>query len=237
MSIININGQDYEQITPNLDPIWNRTMIVGTITITDGINRGFYYTSPHNKLWKLTDYALNIQNKTPNFQQYSKALNENYKNYLDSKIDKKKFDKERAKIVKKFKNLLDHYKLGILNIFSSAHFKRKNEKTSTEDKDIYGIDINTTGDKYLPKIDSIDELFKQVKQKTIKRILLNCDIKYFNHALNRYVKEKNIPQNDTDLKDIIEITEKITAPGNRITDSCNQQIWRYIFNQDIKLEI
>lgn len=150
---------------PMLDgivPVWNRNseiLMLGSITATDGIKKGFYYASQHNQFWQLLDYSLN----TNCFSNLKEQLKVNYNNYKNGAIDANCFNNNKTNIKKSFSNELLKRKIAICDVFLQCYFNNN----SSLDADII------LNDSSFPSISNKETIKKIIDNSNIKHIIVN----------------------------------------------------------------
>ncbi len=134
--MITINGVNYEQLNPKASGILPcldypcKMVMVGSITIGKGIERGFYYASPHNAFWRLIDEVYQTGGV---FSDLKSRLCANFKDFNVGKKNQLSFDNEKKYIIALFRKELIDRQIGICDIFETCYIKQG----STYDKDIY----------------------------------------------------------------------------------------------------
>lgn len=104
-----------------IQPVYNKSceiLMLGSITATDGMNKGFYYASNKNQLWKLLDLTLN----TTCFSDLKNELKLNYDNYKMGKIDNLKFEEQKEIIKQNFVSELLSRKIAMCDVFTECYF-------------------------------------------------------------------------------------------------------------------
>lgn len=141
-----------------IEPIWNcdsKILMLGSITATDGVKKGFYYASQRNQFWQLLDCIL----KTSCFSDLKEQLKVNFDNYKNGLIDVYCFETNKAKIRQVFSDELIKRKIAICDVFLQCYFNNN----SSLDNDII---LNNS-------------LYPVITNKeTIKKIIDNSQIKY-----------------------------------------------------------
>lgn len=139
-------------------PVWDensKVLMLGSITATDGIRKGFYYASERNQLWQLLDCVL----ETDCFIGLKRQLKQNYDNYVCGKIDESVFEENRAKTRQMFAYELKKRKIAICDIFLECYFNNN----SSLDNDII---LNN------PQYPAVSNA------ETIRNIIQNSKIRY-----------------------------------------------------------
>lgn len=145
-----------------ITPVWNKDskiLIVGSITATDGIRKGFYYASAKNQLWQLLDISLNEQC----FYPLKEQLILNYDLFHTGKKTEKDFEKCREEIKTKFKDELLQHKIAICDIFTSAYFNNGGSMDT---------DMILNDEKY-PFVTSKEILQKIINESQINTVVVN----------------------------------------------------------------
>lgn len=73
---------------------YSKILMLGSITATDGMRKGFYYASQRNQFWQLLDCVLG----TTCFSDLKDQLKNNYDNYKNGLIDFDTFEENKNKI-------------------------------------------------------------------------------------------------------------------------------------------
>ena len=141
-----------------ISPVWDsnsKILFLGSITATDGINKGFYYASGRNQFWKILDYVF-FEDETY-FKTLQDKLKINYENFVDKKITEKEFIDNKLSIQNEFKEILLKNNIAICDVFEECYFKNNTSLDS---------DIILKDEKYGPKLND----------KTIQEIVSNSQI-------------------------------------------------------------
>lgn len=104
-----------------IQPIYDKNcelLMLGSITATDGINKGFYYASNKNQLWQLLDLTLN----TTCFSALKNELKTNYENFKTGAINNIQFEQQKEVIKQKFSHELLTRKIAMCDVFTECYF-------------------------------------------------------------------------------------------------------------------
>ncbi len=154
-----------EPIKAGIVPVWGKVLMVGSITIGKGIERGYYYASPWNQFWKLLDSVLDLEGENENFLLLKNQLNANFTNYKKNiYINTVDFEKEKNRIKGDIEKLLIKNNIGICDIFKSCWFKKDD---STDDSDIILKD-----EKYSPEYYD-KEIIAKIESGEVQTIVVN----------------------------------------------------------------
>ncbi len=143
-------------------------LFIGSITINEGIEKGFYYTSSHNKFWNLLDgYFQNT-----NFAELKK--------------------RPKNLIRKEFEQALKQANIAICDIFGKCYFKKENGKISTQDKDIIHEENGYDTNKF-PYITYEDCIKNFLQQNPTVKIFINGELAWriFNNWLKVWRMDKD----------------------------------------------
>ena len=111
------NFNKYSCVTPK-----TRLIIVGTITPPDGMNNGYFYTAPHNSVYRLID-----ESKSTNLKRLKKSLS------------KETTPEKKEAVVTQIKNVLEENGIAFLDIMKYAI--RQLNKSDDDVIKYYCIDI------------------------------------------------------------------------------------------------
>ncbi len=104
-----------------ITPVWDKNckvLMLGSITATDGMNKGFYYASNKNQLWQLLDIVLN----TNCFSALKEKLKTNFEDFKTNKISQAEFEQNREQIRSQFSVELLKRKIAICDVFCECYF-------------------------------------------------------------------------------------------------------------------
>lgn len=153
--------------TEGITPIYNqdsKILIIGSITSTDGMKKGFYYSSNKNQLWELVDYCLNLDKNDENsFSSLKRKLRLNYEKFNSNLIQKDEFELNKRAIKQEFVNKILAHNLAICDVFESCYF---NNNGSLDN------DIILNNDDYPFKM-NYDILNTILKNSSIKNVIVN----------------------------------------------------------------
>lgn len=103
-----------------ITPVWDKNckvLLLGSVTASDGMRKGFYYGSIYNQLWELLDKSLN----TTCFIKLKNQLNENYIAYSEKQKDERTFFEDRAFISNEFKKELLSRGIAMCDVFKTCY--------------------------------------------------------------------------------------------------------------------
>lgn len=153
-----------EPYNVGIKPVWNsesRVLILGSITATDGINKGFYYASNKNQLWELLDYCLGFNDgRKDSFLNYKNMLKQNYDDFKTGLISKNQFEENKQLIIKKFSGLLKNHGIAICDVFKQCYFNNG----SSLDCDII---LNNSAYPYVTNRETIEHIIDNSKIETV----------------------------------------------------------------------
>ena len=142
-----------------IQPIYDKNcelLMLGSITATDGMNKGFYYASNKNQLWQLLDLSLN----TSCFSDLKHELKINYENFKRGKISNLKFEQQKELIKQKFSHELLTRKIAMCDVFTECYFNNN----SSMDVDII---LNNTNYPYKTSKETLQNILNNSNIKTI----------------------------------------------------------------------
>ena len=146
----------------DISPVWNaesQILILGSITSTDGMKKGFYYASQKNQLWQLIDLCFSCDV----FVKLKNELKSNYENLQNKIVDEPTFKNVRQDIKNKFKSELAKRKIAICDVFESCYFNN-NSSLDTE------IILNNTN---YPFVTNKNVIQKIISNSNIKKVIVN----------------------------------------------------------------
>lgn len=131
-------------------------LMLGSITATDGMNKGFYYASNKNQLWQLLDLSLN----TSCFSDLKHELKINYENFKRDKISNLQFEQQKELIKQRFSHELLTRKIAMCDVFTECYFNNN----SSMDVDII---LNNTNYPYKTSKETLQNILNNSNIKTI----------------------------------------------------------------------
>lgn len=147
-----------------ITPVWDKNckvLLLGSITATDGMNKGFYYSSAKNQLWELLDLALELNsNNNYNFLNLKNELKQNYDDLKLNKISCEQFKNNKQLIIKKFSKLLLEFNIAICDVFKECYFNNN----SSLDCDII---LNNANYPYVTNKETIQNIINNSKIETV----------------------------------------------------------------------
>lgn len=188
-------------------PVWDsnsQILMLGSITATDGMKKGFYYASQRNQFWQLLDCVLG----TTCFSDLKDQLKTNYDNYKNGLIDFDTFEYSKNKIKETMAFELTKRKIAICDVFLQCYFNNN----SSLDNDII---LN-------------DPLYPAMSNKeTIKNIIDNSNIKYV-VVNSRFVQkqfEKMHITGDFEVKYVVSPSPRKGSIDSKLSS------WQSVFNK------
>lgn len=142
-----------------IQPVYDKNcelLMLGSITATDGINKGFYYASNKNQLWQLLDLSLN----TSCFSHLKHELKINYENFKRDKISNLQFEQQKELIKQRFSHELLTRKIAMCDVFTECYFNNN----SSMDVDII---LNNTNYPYKTSKETLQNILNNSNIKTI----------------------------------------------------------------------
>lgn len=142
-----------------IQPIYDKNcelLMLGSITATDGMNKGFYYASNKNQLWQLLDLSLN----TSCFSDLKHELKINYENFKRDKISNLQFEQQKELIKQRFSHELLTRKIAMCDVFTECYFNNN----SSMDVDII---LNNTNYPYKTSKETLQNILNNSNIKTI----------------------------------------------------------------------
>ena len=147
-----------------IKPVWDKNckvLILGSITATDGINKGFYYASARNQMWELLDYCLGFDTtKSNSCSGYKNQLKQNYEDFCLNKISSEQFENNKQAIIKKFSKLLLSHGIAICDVFRECYFNNG----SSLDCDII---LNNSAYPYVTNKQTIEQIINNSNIETV----------------------------------------------------------------------
>lgn len=143
-------------------PVWNEKseiLMLGSITATDGIRKGFYYASERNQLWQLLDCVLG----TDCFSILKSQLRQNYDSYSHGQIDENAFEDNKKQIREKFAIELKKRKIAICDVFRECYF---NNNSSLDN------DIILNNDQF-PVVSNAEKIKEIIQKSNIRYVVVN----------------------------------------------------------------
>ena len=110
-----------------IKPVWDensKILIVGSMTATDGIKKGFFYASARNQLWQLLDLCLGLEGeKSFSFLKYNLIV---YCEDFDlHKMSQLQFENYNGAIRGDICQLLHENNIAMCDIFKECYFNKK----------------------------------------------------------------------------------------------------------------
>lgn len=142
-----------------IQPVYDKNcelLMLGSITATDGMNKGFYYASNKNQLWQLLDLSLN----TSCFSDLKHELKINYENFKRDKISNLQFEQQKELIKQRFSHELLTRKIAMCDVFTECYFNNN----SSMDIDII---LNNTNYPYKTSKETLQNILNNSNIKTI----------------------------------------------------------------------
>ena len=142
-----------------IQPIYDKNcelLMLGSITATDGMNKGFYYASNKNQLWQLLDLSLN----TSCFSDLKHELKINYENFKRGEISNLQFEQQKELIKQRFSHELLTRKIAMCDVFTECYFNNN----SSMDVDII---LNNTNYPYKTSKETLQNILNNSNIKTI----------------------------------------------------------------------
>lgn len=142
-----------------IQPIYDKNcelLMLGSITATDGMNKGFYYASNKNQMWQLLDLSLN----TACFSDLKHELKINYENFKRDKISNLQFEQQKELIKQRFSHELLTRKIAMCDVFTECYFNNN----SSMDVDII---LNNTNYPYKTSKETLQNILNNSNIKTI----------------------------------------------------------------------
>jgi len=188
-------------------PVWDNNseiLMLGSITATDGIKKGFYYASERNQLWTLLDIVL----ETNCFSTLKNKLKQNYESYRDGLISQNNYEQNKCSIRDEFARELKSRKIAICDVLVSCYFNNN----SSLDNDI----ILNNAD--YPAISNAE---------TIKNIIENSHIKYV-VVNSRFVERQFLKMN---IKGDFEVKYVISPSPRKGSIDSKLSSWQSVFGE------
>lgn len=115
-----------------IKPVWDensKILIVGSMTATDGIKKGFFYASARNQLWQLLDLCLGLEGEN-SFSFLKNKLKVNCEDFDLHKMSQLQFENNKGAIRGDISQLLHENNIAMCDIFKECYFNRNSSLDS-----------------------------------------------------------------------------------------------------------
>ncbi len=145
-----------------IKPVWDensKILIVGSMTATDGIKKGFFYASARNQLWQLLDLCLGLEGEK-SFSFLKNKLKVNCEDFDLHKMSQLQFENNKGAIRGDISQLLHENNIAMCDIFKECYFN----KNSSLDSEII---LNNSNYPYQTNKEVLQEIVKKAKVEKV----------------------------------------------------------------------